>query len=417
VGWRRSRQQAARAGLSRTTEAGRAVVTRVSSSFSSKHHDERLAAILGIALGVSFAICLLTGLVDWATQHGPSWFVWPSRPVNLFRVTQGVHVVTGIATIPLLFAKLWVVYPKLFSWPPIEDVAHLVERISIVPLVGGALFLLFTGVLNIDYTYGPMPFFFPTAHFWAAWLTVGAIVVHVGAKATQVRLALTRDSRGPDPVEEPVVPGAHAASASAPPAGLTRRGFLGVVGATSGLLAVSVAGETVTPISKVSVLAPRVPSIGPQNLPVNQSAIEAGVVQAAQDPNYRLSVAGRLARPVQLTLADLRALEQHESGLPISCVEGWSAPASWRGVPVVALLRLAGAPRGAEVRVESLEAADRLYSSSVLNPGHASDPGTLIALELNGKVLDLDHGYPARLIAPNRPGVQQTKWVYRLVVL
>ncbi|WP_148668402.1 molybdopterin-dependent oxidoreductase, partial [Streptomyces sp. WAC05950] len=26
----------------------------------------------------------------------------------------------------------------------------------------------------------------------------------------------------------------------------------------------------------------------------------------------------------------------------------------------------------------------------------------------------LDHGYPARIIAPNRPGVLQTKWVGRL---
>ena len=30
--------------------------------------------------------------------------------------------------------------------------------------------------------------------------------------------------------------------------------------------------------------------------------------------------------------------------------------------------------------------------------------------------LHLDHGYPLRLIGPNRPGVLQTKWVTRLVV-
>ena len=37
------------------------------------------------------------------------------------------------------------------------------------------------------------------------------------------------------------------------------------------------------------------------------------------------------------------------------------------------------------------------------------DPLTLLALRLNGEVLALDHGYPARLIATNRPGVLQTK--------
>ena len=42
---------------------------------------------------------------------------------------------------------------------------------------------------------------------------------------------------------------------------------------------------------------------------------------------------------------------------------------------------------------------------------------TLIALKLNGQALDLDHGYPCRLIAPTRPGVLQTKWLSRIEVV
>jgi DMSO/TMAO reductase YedYZ molybdopterin-dependent catalytic subunit len=53
----------------------------------------------------------------------------------------------------------------------------------------------------------------------------------------------------------------------------------------------------------------------------------------------------------------------------------------------------------------------------VLEPSHARDPLTLLATRLNGATLAADHGYPARLIAPNRPGVLQTKWVTQLVVL
>jgi len=41
----------------------------------------------------------------------------------------------------------------------------------------------------------------------------------------------------------------------------------------------------------------------------------------------------------------------------------------------------------------------------------------LLAMRVNGEDLALDHGYPLRLIAPNRPGVMQTKWVARVVVL
>ena len=47
----------------------------------------------------------------------------------------------------------------------------------------------------------------------------------------------------------------------------------------------------------------------------------------------------------------------------------------------------------------------------------ADDPLTLLALQLNGEPLAIDHGYPGRLIAPNRPGVLQTKWVSRLEVM
>jgi DMSO/TMAO reductase YedYZ molybdopterin-dependent catalytic subunit len=46
-----------------------------------------------------------------------------------------------------------------------------------------------------------------------------------------------------------------------------------------------------------------------------------------------------------------------------------------------------------------------------VRPPHWQDPLTLLALKLNGRTLDPDHGYPVRLIAPNRPGVMQTKWV------
>ena len=86
-------------------------------------HGERVAAVLGLALGVCFAVCFLTGLLSHLIQHPPSWFEWPSRPAGLYRVTQGLHVATGIAAVPLLFAKLWSVFPRLFPWPPARDVA------------------------------------------------------------------------------------------------------------------------------------------------------------------------------------------------------------------------------------------------------------------------------------------------------
>ena len=57
------------------------------------------------------------------------------------------------------------------------------------------------------------------------------------------------------------------------------------------------------------------------------------------------------------------------------------------------------------------------FRRSTLQGNFADDERTTLALMLNGEPLAIDHGYPARIIAPDRPGVLQTKWVTRLEVL
>ncbi len=232
--------------------------------------------MLGIALGLAFTTCFLTGLVSHAHQHPPSWFDLPTRPAGLYRVTQSLHVATGIASIPLLLAKLWTVFPLFWKRPAVAGVAHALERLSLAPIVAGSVFLLFTGTINIAYWYSPMTFFFTAGHYWAAWLTIGALIVHVGAKSSITRLAL---------------------SARAP--------------------------------------AAVVPDRGPQGYPVNKAFSATGI--AAEDVDagrFTLTVDGNVAEPLRLTLEDLRQLPQYETTLPIQCVEGWSYSARWRGVRV-----------------------------------------------------------------------------------
>lgn len=297
---------------------------------------------------------------------------------------------------PLLLAKLYTVYPRLFTWPPARDVGHGVERLSLLFLVGGSLVQIATGVMNVAgwYAFG---FFFTAVHYWSAWVVIGSLVVHIGAKLTQTRRALSRAGRTADP--EPDGPG------------LSRRGFLMAAGTASGVLVVATAGQTVAPLSRLSVLAPRVPEIGPQGVPVNKTAQAARIARV--DDSYRLLLTGR--RQVALSLDDLRALPQRTAVLPIACVEGWSASASWNGVEVRQLLSLLDedVDAGSELTVVSLQQSGR-YRTSTLTADSVRDPFALLALRLNGEPLHLDHGYPLRLIAPNRPGVLQTKWVQEL---
>lgn len=349
--------------------------------------DERVATWLGVWLGVSFGIAFATGLVSHFMQHPPGWMVWPSRPVGLYRLTQGTHVISGLATLPLLLAKLGTVYPKLWQWPPIRSLTHAAQRSVIFLLVGGSLFQLVTGLLNVFYQY-PFPFFFTVAHYWTAYVVIGALVIHAAdewAKVGRLR---------------------H------PPEGPTRRAFFATVAGACGLVTLTTVGETFTPLGDLAVLAPRRPGAGPQRLPVNKTARSAGIVRRS---GWRLTVTGAVRRELSLSSADLRAMPRHVARLPIACVEGWSAEATWAGVRLRDVLHAAGVAHDARVRVESMQVGG-LYRASWVDPPHWHDEATLLALDVNGEPLSLDHGFPCRLIAPDRPGVMQTKWVTRLVV-
>ncbi|MCA1656197.1 MAG: molybdopterin-dependent oxidoreductase [Actinobacteria bacterium] len=372
-------------------------------AFQSPGHDERVAARLGLALAVAFLSCFATGLISHFAQHPLElgFLSTPAAPGGLYRFTQGVHVASGLAAIPLLLFKLWSVYPLLFSWPPARNLAGATERLFVTPLVALAVFQLFSGLANTVRWY-PWEFNFTVTHFWSAWMLIGVLVVHIGAKWHQSRRALrTPLQHGGDPAP---VPGA-----------VTRRGLLWTAGAGVGAVTLTTVGQTFQPLKDLALLAPRAPDVGPQGLPVNRTAGGAGVLQTARDPAWRLTVDGAVREPLKLSLADLRAMTLHEVTQPITCVEGWSASARWTGVRVRDLLERAGAAPGGEIVVHSLQTRGS-YRTSELNTIVAGHEDTLLALAIGGEPLHLDHGFPCRLIAPNRPGVMQTKWVARLEV-
>ena len=215
---------------------------------------------------------------------------------------------------------------------------HALERLSLIPLVGGSLFLLFTGVVNIDYWYSPMAFSFTTAHFWTAWLVVGALVIHIGAKAATVRdgarsaphaVAPTDRGAAQDAAVLPeTTPGDTRAAAGSDDEASSARSW-----APRDCWWWPPSARPSPRCAACAVLAPRNPTVGPQHVPVNQTAIQAGVTGAAVDPDYRLTVTGRCGRPSRSRWPSCRRSRNATSALPITCVEGWSADAVWRGVP------------------------------------------------------------------------------------
>lgn len=369
-------------------------------TFAGRLHDARTATSVGRWLGAAFAVCFVTGLISHYLQHPPGWAAdsLPSRPVWGYRLSQGLHIGSGLAAIVLLLVKLWAVYPRLFVWPPVRGVLHALERLSVAVLVASAVMEVFTGLLNIVEWY-PWPFGFIQTHFALGWVAAGALLLHIAVKAPEIKAHWSR--RSPGTLELPAQDGPD------------RRSLMLGVGAAVGAVTLTTVGQAFTPLKRLDLLAPRHPDHGPQGLPVNRTAAAAGVSERALR-DWRLEVRG--PAPYGLTLDQLRALPQTRVRLPIACVEGWSVEARWSGVRIRDLLDRAGAAPGAGLRVTSLETAGS-YRVMEMGRDYAEDPLTLLALELNGQVLTLDHGYPARIIAPNRPGVLQTKWVTLLEVL
>jgi len=374
--------------------------------FRSALRSPTVTSRVGLWLGICFGLAFVTGLISHYAQQPHQPVPFPTSPSWGYRVTQGLHVAAGTAAVPLLLVKLWTVFPKLFARPPrraAELVRHGAERASVGVLVSAAVFQLATGLANTAQWY-PWHFHFRATHYAVGWVAIGALLVHVAVKLPLVRAALGAD------VESTALERPGAADTAGV---LSRRGLLRTTWSAAALATAATVGISVPWLRRVSVLGVRSGG-GPQGVPINTSAAAAGVVPTATSAAYRLTVrAGE--RSASFSLEDLRAMPQRTASLPIACVEGWSAGATWTGVRVRDLLDLVDAPGGRDVDVYSLQPSGP-YVHTVLQGNFADDERTLVALALHGEPLSRDHGEPARLIAPDRPGVLQTKWLARLEV-
>jgi DMSO/TMAO reductase YedYZ molybdopterin-dependent catalytic subunit len=392
-----------------------------------------LTSVFGAVLLVVLPIVIITGLLSYIA-YGPKFgmaipsdvgwlklpsFDWPSNPKWLYRLTQGLHVGLGLIMIPVVLAKLWSVIPRLFTWPPARSAANVLERVSLLMIVGGVLFEIVTGVLNIQYDY-IFGFSFYTAHYFGAWVFIAGFVSHVAIKLpTMIRslrsrsfVGVLRTSRA-DTVPEPLDEDGLVARDPDPPT-LSRRGVLAVVGGGALLVTVLTAGQTVGGwLRHLAILLPRGRTYGdgngPNDFQINRTAATARINPATTGNRWRLQLLGG-PQPVVLDRTMLAAMPHHTVDLPIACVEGWSTVQTWTGIRLADLAAAAGRPQPASAVVSSLERFGafnraRLQRNQVLNPD------SLLAFQVNGADLSLDHGYPARIIVPALPGVHCTKWV------
>ncbi len=397
-----------------------------------------LTSVLASVLLVGLPIVVLTGLLSYLA-YGPQFgqaipgdvgllrlplWDWPASPSWLYRLTQGLHVVGGLVLVPVVLAKLWSVVPKLFAWPPVISIASLLERISLLALVGGILFELVTGIMNIQYDYS-FGFSFYTAHYWGAWVFIAGFVSHVVIKLPTMVRSLRAGAPGRwlhDTVDEtrPEPPDSHGLVALTPSAPtMSRRGLLSTVAGGGALVGVLSIGSTWDALRPLALLHPRGQSsgTGPNDFQVNRTAFGAGIPPTVGDGWALRLTGGPVA--VALTRADLAAMPQHTATLPIACVEGWSTTRTWSGVRLRDLAARAGVPAPANAFVRSVETSGA-FARTTLQANQVLHPDALLALRVGDDSddparpmadLSLDHGFPARVIVPALPGVHNTKWV------
>jgi DMSO/TMAO reductase YedYZ molybdopterin-dependent catalytic subunit len=130
---------------------------------------------------------------------------------------------------------------------------------------------------------------------------------------------------------------------------------------------------------------------------------------APADPGaWALEVGGLVRKPLRLTRAMIEALPRVTYTVKHHCVEGWTAVATWTGVPVSSVAALVEPT--AKARFLRFDSFDRRYMNG-WDLASAMHPQTILAYAYNDRPLGADHGAPLRLYSPIKLGYKLTKYL------
>ena len=123
---------------------------------------------------------------------------------------------------------------------------------------------------------------------------------------------------------------------------------------------------------------------------------------------WSLAVGGLVQKPMSLSLAALQALPRITYTVKHHCVEGWTAIATWTGVPLASVIAMA--QPSAAARYILFETFDSGYSNG-WDLESAMHPQTILAYGMNDRPLGAEHGAPLRLYSPVKLGYKLTKYL------
>ena len=130
--------------------------------------------------------------------------------------------------------------------------------------------------------------------------------------------------------------------------------------------------------------------------------------------NWRLPINGLVARPIELSLDEIRSLPARTQITAHVCEQGWSAIGEWKGVPLQRVLESAGGVTPA-ARYVVIDTFDGWYEGYDLF--EVAHPQTLLAYGLNGRDLPTGNGAPLRLRVERQCGYKNLKFLRSIRVV
>lgn len=298
-----------------------------------------------------------------------------------------VHAYTGLVGLPVLVVKTVV---GAVSWrrrairprtPPSGRLDHVMTAALVTVVI-----VLYGSGVTMYANWGVLPGdTLKLLHLWAAITGVPVLTYHLWRFLSRARATV----------------GYAVRSAQEPAVTTGRRHVL-----LAGVLAVVGWGAVRLGAGSVAALDGQ----GPNDFPVT---LTSGGADQPDPAEWRMRIDGQVQRPLTFSLADLRAGPVQRHRYSLDCVLGWSATRTWGGVPLRDLLGAAGAsPELVSVVVRSTTG----YQVALLR-NQVEDPRTMVTWEVDGVDLTPEHGYPARIMAPDVIGERCLKWIDSVTVI
>ena len=132
--------------------------------------------------------------------------------------------------------------------------------------------------------------------------------------------------------------------------------------------------------------------------------------------SWRLAITGLVEKKINpLTLEEIKSMESVEVMRTLKCIgdpigKEQMGNATWKGVRLRDIIQKAGVK--ANTKVVVFRCADSYHTSIPLEA--ALHEGTILAYEMNGEMLPIDHGFPVRLLNPGHYGTKNPKWIVNI---